>query len=252
MDKSLCQKLRFLADKYETPSFTAGDPSFVLRHYGDPLDAEVVAFVCAMLSFGSRSQFLKKVNLILNKMDEAGGALRYVTEGFFEKDFCHKAKCFYRMFKEQDLFDLFERLKKIISEYGSLGAAVQKVAQSLNGVRTKLPDAVAKLFLGCAIVPQSAQSAKKKTCMFLRWMARRGSSVDLGLWSWVDMDDLIIPLDTHVAQSAKKLGLLDESDSPSMKSALKLTDLLKEAFPHDGARGDYALFALDLETKNVL
>lgn len=251
IDDALKKRLLALADKYETTAFVLGDPSFVLRHYGDKRDAEVAAFVCAMLSFGSRDQFLKKVDLILKKMDDAGGSYRYVTGGFYEKDFLHGEKCFYRMYKERDLLELFSRLKKVIERYGALGEAVRIEAQKCPALRTKLPDALGRLFCGCATVPQSAQSAKKKSCMLLRWMGRQGSPVDLGLWDWINGDDLIIPLDTHVLQSAKKLGLLEKNAAPVMKSAIKLTDELKAVFAHDGARADYALFGLDLEEKKI-
>ena len=78
--------------------------------------------------------------------------------------------------------------------------------------------------------------------MFLRWMVRSDSPVDLGLWSdFIDRRTLVVPLDTHVLQEAKKLGLL-KSTSASMSAARRLTASLAEAFPEDPSRGDFALF----------
>ena len=89
--------------------------------------------------------------------------------------------------------------------------------------------------------------------MFLRWMVRDSSPVDLGLWSsWYSKADLLIPLDTHVMQEATHLRLLAPSSSgrpkaATLKCAQELTDKMAEAFPGDPARGDYALFGLGVD-----
>ena len=78
--------------------------------------------------------------------------------------------------------------------------------------------------------------------MFMRWMVRDGSPVDLGLWAgFIDKSTLVIPLDTHVVQEARRLGLLS-SPCASMCAARRLTSALSEAFPGDPCRGDFALF----------
>ena len=78
--------------------------------------------------------------------------------------------------------------------------------------------------------------------MFLRWMVRDNSPVDLGLWSdFIDKRTLIIPLDTHVLQEANTLGLLN-GKTASMTVAKKLTAKLSLIFPDDPLKGDFALF----------
>lgn len=78
--------------------------------------------------------------------------------------------------------------------------------------------------------------------MFLRWMVRDSSPVDLGIWNkLIDKRTLIIPLDTHVLQEAHKLKLIN-SKTASMSVAIKLTEKLKEIFPEDPLKGDFALF----------
>ena len=78
--------------------------------------------------------------------------------------------------------------------------------------------------------------------MFLRWMVRSDSPVDLGLWSEIiDKRTLIMPLDTHVIQEANRLGLIT-TKSTSMKAANKLTAIMLDIFPEDPLKGDFALF----------
>jgi uncharacterized protein (TIGR02757 family) len=84
--------------------------------------------------------------------------------------------------------------------------------------------------------------------MFLRWMVRDNSPVDLGLWAdIIDKRTLIMPLDTHVMQEANRLGLL-ESKTASMSTALKLTEKLRSVFPDDPLKGDFALFGIGVSS----
>ena len=91
-------------------------------------------------------------------------------------------------------------------------------------------------------MPKDATSACKRVCMFMRWMVRDNSPVDLGLWStFVDKRTLIMPMDTHVVSEAMKLNLLT-SRCASMSAAQRLTDAMREVFPDDPLKGDFALF----------
>ena len=83
--------------------------------------------------------------------------------------------------------------------------------------------------------------------MFLRWMVRRDSQVDLGLWKWANPAELIIPLDVHVMQEAARMGLISEKATASRKTAELLTSALNEVFPGDPCRGDFALFGLGVD-----
>ena len=92
------------------------------------------------------------------------------------------------------------------------------------------------------LVPKNTTSCCKRVCMMMRWMVRDNSPVDLGLWNGlVDKRTLIIPMDTHVIDSAIKLGLIT-SKSATMSAAIYLTNVLREAFPTDPLKADFALF----------
>ena len=64
------------------------------------------------------------------------------------------------------------------------------------------------------IVPKNTSSSCKRICMFLRWLVRNNSSVDLGIWhDFINKQSLIIPLDTHVLQQANRLKLLNTTST---------------------------------------
>ena len=50
-------------------------------------------------------------------------------------------------------------------------------------------------------------------------------------------------MDVHVRDDAKKLGLV-KSDCTSMAAAVRLTEKLREIFPDDPLKADFALFGL--------
>jgi uncharacterized protein (TIGR02757 family) len=95
----------------------------------------------------------------------------------------------------------------------------------------------------CAFLEVSAKSPQKKLNMFLRWMIRRDSEVDLGIWESFDRRDLIVPLDTHVCRVAHYFKLTD-TETFSLKNARQITVALAKVFPDDPCLGDFALFGL--------
>ena len=110
---------------------------------------------------------------------------------------------------------------------------------------------IADAFPQCRAVPQKSVSANKRTNMFLRWMVRTNSPVDAGLWTWFSPADLLIPLDTHVLRQAKNFGLISERSAATEKTARELTDVLKQIWPDDPCRGDFALFGPGVSGENI-
>ena len=236
--------LRRLADQYETAAFVADDPVRFPRAAKGAVNRETTAFVAAALSYGSRPQFLAKIGEIVSASggDVHGWTLAGGWRAMFRDD---DMSCFYRIFPRSKMAKFFATLADVLRENGSLGAFAKSVAT--DGVGTV--EALCERFResGCApVVPQDTASACKRLCMFMRWMVRTGSPVDLGLWSWIDRRTLVVPLDVHVAQQAHRLGLL-YSKAPTMQSALGLTLRLAEIFPDDPLKGDFALYGLGID-----
>ena len=241
MNRETVQLLRECADKYETAEFLDADPSQFMHRVDGAANQEATAFVASCLSFGARSQFLPKVQWLI---DCAGGDMdRWIRTGAFERDVPLDAtRCFYRFFTFATMNAFFREYRRLMSEHGTLGGFVRK---ECGGDAAKAVAAIRGRFGGCSecpVVPKDAHSACKRVCMFLRWMVRSGSPVDLGLWAdFIDRRTLVMPLDTHVLSQACRIGLL-KSRNATMSTAIKLTETLKEVFPDDPLRGDFALF----------
>lgn len=252
MTLELKEKLCALAEEYEKASFRDEDPSQFMEWYTAQRDIEVCLFITAMLSFGNRRQFIPKVKGIMQMADAHGGICRWLENGDFEKEFmpaegsCEAVK-FYRFYSFEDMKVLFRTLAHILKGGALFGEFLRSEFESENPTRSapeRICSVFARAFSDCKIVPKGKSSANKRVHMYLRWMVRRGSPVDLGLWNWYSPADLIIPLDTHVMQEARKFGMLKEGCSAGFKTALALTEELKKIWPGDPCKGDFALFGL--------
>ena len=251
MDKKLKTKLIYLANKYEVSSFTEQDPSIFLRHYKDKTDTECLALFSALLSFGNRKQFIPKIKEVINIIDNNANnksISEWIKTFSYKNDFNYGEKKFYRFYSYNDMQIFFDELSGILINYGSLEKCFKTKWE--ESYKTKhLADIISASFPNSRIVPKGKNSANKRLHMFLRWMVRVNSPVDLGLWTWYSPKDLLIPLDTHVIQEAIKLNLLTPQATASRKTALELTEKMKEVFPDDPCRADFALFGLGVDSK---
>ena len=125
MNRETAQLLRKCADRYETAEFLDADPSQFMHRVDGAANKEATAFVASCLSFGARSQFLPKVQWLL---DCAGGDMdRWIRTGAFERDVPPDAtRCFYRFFTFATMNAFFREYRSLMSEHGTLGGFVQK------------------------------------------------------------------------------------------------------------------------------
>lgn len=261
IDENLANRIRSLAQKYEAADFLKKDPSQFMRRFSDVRNQEAAAFISANLAFGRREQILSHVERILN----AAGSLPVkwiLSENY--KDFFHSdseielKKSFYRMYTNQDMILFFDGLKRIFTEEKTAGEFFRKKWECVeekevfdkpshrNYLHLVIEDAFDK---SCALIPHTKNSAAKKINMMLRWLVRSCSPVDLGVWTWFDKKNLLMPLDVHVMRQSNDLGLIN-SKSANLKTAVELTEKMKEIFPDDPLRGDFALFGYDIDGIN--
>ena len=69
--------------------------------------------------------------------------------------------------------------------------------------------------------------------------------MDLGVWDVITPAQLFIPLDVHVGDTARELGLLTRNAN-DRRSTVELTEILRGFNPADPVIYDFALFSLGL------
>ena len=82
--------------------------------------------------------------------------------------------------------------------------------------------------------------------MALRWLVRKDGIVDLGVWDILSPSQLFIPLDVHVGNTARELGLINRRAN-DRRTTIELTQVLRQFNPEDPVIYDYALFGMGLK-----
>lgn len=235
MDDKVITQLRTAADRYECRSFIEGDPIRFPHRYTNAQDIEVSAFVSAWMAYGSRKVFLGVLEKLHRMMDAAGGPYRFIISESWR--YLSDDGCLYRFYKWADFSMLCQRLADVYSRMESLENLFIPGEPLENGVLN-----LCREFEGVNGIPvPGSTSANKRLYMFLRWMVRKGSPVDFGIWTRVTPDQLLVPVDTHVYATAKALGLTLRN-SADLKTSVEITGQMAQIWPDDPARGDFALY----------
>ena len=232
---SITKQLKRAAQQFECPAFIDGDPVQFPHRYGERHDIEVSAFISAWMAYGSRKVFLGVLDRLHKMMDAAGGPYRYVISESWR--YLGHEGCLYRFYKWADFSLLCERLADVYSRMDSLEELFVPGNPLEKGVLNLCSE-----FDGVNGIPvPGSTSANKRLYMFLRWMVRKGSPVDFGIWTRVTPTQLLVPVDTHVYATAKALGLTSRS-SADLKTSMEITGQMAQIWPDDPARGDFALY----------
>lgn len=245
--------------KYNKPDFIANDPIRFPHRYTDPKDQEIMAFIAAMMAQGKRTKIvenLEKLEKLMNN-DPYNFIYNfdYDTQAESFKSFQHFA---YRNILGTEIVCIIYLLKQALHEYGSLKALFlegldpskqKNVKQALIYFTDKIfayepppnPDMNPIPTTVKALLPSPERgSACKRLNMFLRWVVRK-DDVDLGLWTEVPANMVLIPLDFHVSKLSRELGLTSRKQD-DWKTAEEITERLKEFDPVDPTKYDFAIF----------
>lgn len=231
-------------------SYEKPDPLLVASRYKD----ESIILICALFAYG-------KASLIVKFLDSLDFELLNKNEEIIKKELENK---YYRFQNSEDVIAIFialKRLKNIDSLNNIFLKSYKKDNSILEGIdglikeiqKVNKRDTQGYNFLISKVLKRDKQEKikeignppYKRWNMFLRWMVR-DEQLDLGLWSGISKKDLILPLDTHTFKVSQKLGLLKRK-TYDLKSAIEITNKLKEFDKDDPIKYDFALYRLGQE-----
>ncbi|MBQ2912169.1 MAG: DUF2400 domain-containing protein [Bacteroidales bacterium] len=182
-------------------------------------DVEIAAVIAAHLAWGRRDMIVRDCK---RAFDEMGWEpYNYIMAGKYRDE----DASLHRTIKWSEFAGICHRLKEFYSNNPSLEILT--------------PDEMRVKVYGQKSDPKAAN---KKIHMLRRWMVRNDGIVDLGLWKSISPADLVIPLDVHVHRSALNLGVTARKGA-DIVTAGEITSFLRDAFPGDPCKGDFALFA---------
>ena len=245
MKTELKNQIKKFAEQYERADFAMDDPVQFPRRYNDKCSQEIVGLIASWLAYGNRKAILATCESLFAEMNRDTPYI-YIKNRAWER-YVDSKETMYRFFKWGDFAKLCEALKGIYDEHADMEEALSKAYTGFSG-STDYLSALIVLFPDVKGIPQNTKSACKRLNMFLRWMVRKDSPVDLGIWNVIPTNHLLIPLDTHVAAVSRKLGLI-KSKGDNMNTVLELTTNCCKVYPSDPCRCDFALFGFGVNNK---
>ncbi|MEA3288609.1 MAG: TIGR02757 family protein [Campylobacterota bacterium] len=230
--------------------FEKPDPLFVAKRYKD----EYISLICALFAYGNAGQIMKFLNTLdFSLLDQSEDCIQgALNEHYYRFQNSEDVIAFFiaiKRLKEKDSLESifkagYDKEQNVLEGIKCIIEAIQEVHDHysdgykfLIGKTPKLDKSGKIKYIG--------NSPYKRYNMFLRWMVR-SDNIDMGLWKDVDKKDLILPLDTHTFKVGQKLGLLSRK-TYDLKSAILITEKLKEFDLNDPMKYDFAIYRLGQE-----
>lgn len=250
-DKDLKDILDKEAKRINNPDFIDKDPVQFPRMFSKQQDIEAMSFLSAMIAWGNRKMICNNIKKMIFLMDN--NPYEFIMDGAFEP--LDPKMNIHRTFFASHFKYFLRGLQRIFKDYGTIDAfAMSKEVGDDEFPAWKLVSEMQNILIAensgksCSrCLPLNLKtSALKRVNMALRWLVRNDGIVDIGIWKSIPKNKLFIPLDVHVGNTARALGLLDRKAN-DRKSVEFLTDKLKTFNPEDPIIYDYALFGLGIE-----
>lgn len=245
--------------------YLSSDPLEFVHKFKERRDQEIVGLISSSLAYGRVAGIKRSIEKIMAIVGPH--PCRFVMNLDPKKDLSAFDGFVHRFNDGKDVCCLLYFAKLMMDECGSIGGFFLKgyspehrnIKEALAAFSQSVLSLDATPVYGKKELPKGAGvrfffptpvdgSPCKRLNLYLRWMVRRGDSLDFGLWKKVDPAKLIIPLDTHIARISKNIGLTRRA-SPDWKMAEEITEALKEFDPRDPVKYDFALCRLGILDK---
>lgn len=242
------------SDQYNSVEFIETDPVSIPRIFTKKEDIEISGFLAAIIAWGQRVTIVRNAKLLMQWMDNA--PYDFILH-FKDSDLHPFRKFIHRTFNGIDCEYFMWSLKNIYQHYGSMENAFCRgfeknqpnVKMAIINFRHRFFELEHPARTEKHIANPAKKASAKRINMYLRWMVRKDDrKVDFGIWKRIRPDQLICPLDVHVATVARKLGLLERTIN-DWQAAEELTVNLRKLNPQDPVKYDFALFGLGIFEK---
>lgn len=234
--------------EYNQSSFIETDPIKIPKQFSLKENIEISAFFASTLAWGSRTVIIRNAARLMVLMNNQ--PFNFITN--FENPDDERITGFrHRTFNGIDCNFFVRSLKNIYSNHGGLqkvfetgfskDGTIQTALQHFHSVFFEIKS-MSRTLKHISDVSRGASA--KRLNLFLRWMVRNDiRGIDFGIWRGIPASALMLPLDIHTGNVARKLGLLTRK-SNDWAAVEEVTSRLRLFDPDDPVKYDFALFGL--------
>ena len=246
----------FLEEKtsfYNRPEFVGSDPVQIPHRFTLKEDIEIAGFLASALAWGNRLSIIKSAERLIGLMEnDPHEFLTFASD----QELDHASGFTHRTFNPTDTRYFLYALRNIYLRHGGLESVFtrgysrhQDIRAAIGHFRQCFFEIPGPARTGKHIPDVLSGSAAKRINMFLRWMVRKDKrGVDFGIWKDIPASALMLPLDVHTGNVARKLGILNRKQN-DWKAVEEVTGILKGFDPDDPVKYDFALFGLGVFEK---
>ncbi|HSO87273.1 MAG TPA: TIGR02757 family protein [Draconibacterium sp.] len=233
--------------KYNQPFFIETDPIQVPKNFSGKENIEIAAFLTATIAWGNRLSIIKNATKLMALMDNQphefvlnASTSDYKTlEHFVHRTF-NGIDCVYFVRSLKNIYQNHHGLQSVFETGFRKGSEIKSAIIEFHNVFFEIGGERSRKHVSNV---EKGASAKRLN-MFLRWMVRNDKNqVDFGLWGGIPKSALMLPLDVHTGNVARKLGLLQRK-SNDWQAVEEVTRALRQFDPADPIKYDFALFGL--------
>lgn len=252
IEPSVAALLENEAHRINNPGFIANDPVQFPRRYTKLQDIEVAALLTSTIAWGNRKMICRDAERLLELMGTSPH--EFVIDKAYEE---LPDMNIHRTFFAKNLRHYLRGLNKIYTRFSSLNDfAVHEQIASHETPSWKLAECLNRELAEAnngetdsRCLPLNLRTtALKRLNMALRWLVRDDGIVDMGVWTAIKPSQLFIPLDVHVGNVGRSLGLIERKQN-DRATAIDLTEKLRKLNPEDPTIFDFALFGIGIEGK---
>jgi len=246
--KELKEFLDAKSTQFNHPDFIADDPIQIPHSFSKKEDIEISAFLSATIAWGQRKTIIKNGFRMMELMDnEPYDFVLHASNNELNvlNDFKHRTfNGIDLRFFVLGLRNLYQKGNKKVSGFEMAFANCNSAADAIDQFRNLMLETNHESRSEKHISSPAKGSAAKRINMFLRWMVRKDEQgVDFGIWNVLSTSQLMIPLDVHTGNMARKLGLISRNQN-DWKALEELMSTMRKFDTVDPSKYDFALFGL--------
>lgn len=238
------------AARINNPDFIAKDPVQFPRRFSSIRDIEIVSLLSATIAWGNRKMICNNCEKMLTIMEHEPSAFvdsqdyellpdeLNIHRTFFVRNFKYMMRGLRNIYRKHSSINDFAQAHHVgDSEEPAwmLASLLQQEFAEANGGTSD----------SRCLPTNLSSTALKRINMALRWLVRDDGIVDMGVWTAISPAQLFIPLDVHVGDTARALGMISRRANDK-KTVVQLTQLLRTMRPNDPVLYDYALFGIGI------